>query len=55
MVKPGRIAPIMRPRRVTFAPMYFIRTPREEALMLETFGDEYREYMSRSGRIVPGL
>ena len=40
---------------VTFAPMYIIRTPREEALMLETFGDEYHEYMNRSGRILPFL
>ena len=40
---------------VTLAPMYIIRTPREEALMLETFGDEYREYMGGTGRILPGL
>ncbi len=39
---------------VTFAPMYFIRTPREEALMLEAFGTDYRDYMTRSGRILPG-
>ena len=38
---------------VTFAPMYILRTPREEALMLETFGDEYRSFIARSGRILP--
>lgn len=40
---------------LSFAPLYFIRTPREEALMLETFGDEYRAYMQRTGRILPFL
>lgn len=40
---------------VTFLPMYLLRTPREEALMLETFGDEYRDYMRRSGRIFPRI
>ncbi len=38
---------------VSFVPIYFIRTPREEALMLETFGEEYRAYMERTGRILP--
>jgi protein-S-isoprenylcysteine O-methyltransferase Ste14 len=36
-----------------FALMYFIRTPREERLMLEKFGEKYREYMKRTGRIIP--
>jgi protein-S-isoprenylcysteine O-methyltransferase Ste14 len=36
-----------------FLLMYVIRTPREERLMLEQFGDKYREYMRRTGRIVP--
>lgn len=40
---------------LSFAPLYFIRTPREEALMCETFGDEYRSYMERTGRILPFL
>jgi len=29
------------------------RTPREEARLLEAFGDEYREYMRRTGRYLP--
>jgi protein-S-isoprenylcysteine O-methyltransferase Ste14 len=37
----------------TFAPLYFIRTPREERMMCEVFGEEYREYMGRTGRVVP--
>lgn len=36
-----------------FLPMVIIRTPREERMMLEHFGDEYREYMARTGRLLP--
>ena len=32
-----------------------IRTPREEANLLERFGDEYRDYRSRTGRYIPKL
>ncbi len=32
-----------------------IRTPKEEANLLEKFGDEYREYMKRTGRFFPKL
>ena len=38
-----------------FAAMYWIRTPREEQLMCELFGDTYRDYMRRTGRLVPRL
>jgi protein-S-isoprenylcysteine O-methyltransferase Ste14 len=31
--------------------IWFIRVPREEELMLKTFGDEYDDYISRTGRI----
>ena len=30
-----------------------IRTPKEEASLIEKFGDEYREYMTRTGRFLP--
>lgn len=33
--------------------LYAIRTPREEQMMLETFGDAYRAYMQRTGGVVP--
>jgi len=29
------------------------RVPREEQMMLDQFGDEYREYMKRTGRFLP--
>jgi protein-S-isoprenylcysteine O-methyltransferase Ste14 len=38
-----------------FAAMYFIRMPREERLMCEQFGDGYREYVRRTGRLFPRL
>jgi protein-S-isoprenylcysteine O-methyltransferase Ste14 len=36
-----------------FAAMYFIRLPREERLMRDEFGDNYREYARRTGRVLP--
>jgi protein-S-isoprenylcysteine O-methyltransferase Ste14 len=30
-----------------------VRTPKEEAMMLEHFGEDYREYMKRTGRYAP--
>ena len=36
-----------------FALMYFVRTPREERMMCESFGQEYRDYMLRTGRVFP--
>lgn len=38
---------------VTFAILYFIRTPREEKMMSECFGESYRDYMRRTGRLWP--
>lgn len=32
-----------------------VRTPKEEANLIEKFGDEYREYMKRTGRFFPKL
>jgi protein-S-isoprenylcysteine O-methyltransferase Ste14 len=37
----------------TFSLMYFLRTSREEQMMCEFFGDEYRAYMSQTGRLIP--
>ena len=40
---------------VTFLLLYIVRVPREEQLMLDHFGDAYRAYCARTGRIVPRL
>jgi protein-S-isoprenylcysteine O-methyltransferase Ste14 len=36
-----------------FALLYLLRTPREERMMLEHFGQPYRDYMNRTGRLFP--
>jgi protein-S-isoprenylcysteine O-methyltransferase Ste14 len=40
---------------VGFGTLYFFRVKKEEALMLETFGDEYKAYMQRTRRLIPGV
>lgn len=37
----------------TFSLMYVLRVTREERMMCEFFGEEYREYMGRTGRLWP--
>ena len=38
---------------VGFALLYFLRVSKEEDMMLHEFGDQYRQYMSTTGRIIP--
>ena len=38
-----------------FAVLFFLRVDKEERLMLEFFGPEYRAYMDRTKRIIPYL
>jgi protein-S-isoprenylcysteine O-methyltransferase Ste14 len=40
---------------IGFAAMYFLRLPREEAMMRETFGPAYDAYAFRTGRVFPRL
>jgi len=40
---------------VIIIPLYVLRVRREEQMMLEQFGEEYRTYMSQTGRIFPRL
>jgi protein-S-isoprenylcysteine O-methyltransferase Ste14 len=40
---------------IGFLPLYLVRVPREERMMLDHFGEEYRAYCERTGRIVPRL
>lgn len=35
--------------------MLMIRLPKEEAKLIEKFGDEYRDYMKRTGTLLPRL
>ena len=45
---------VLLPRVIQFAHLY-ARINREEAMMTERFGDDYRAYMSRTGRLLPSL
>ncbi|NYT01191.1 MAG: isoprenylcysteine carboxylmethyltransferase family protein [Methanosarcinales archaeon] len=40
---------------VALLPLYLVRVSREEQMMLSRFGEQYREYMDRTGRIIPSL
>lgn len=40
---------------VLSVPFYIGRIPKEEQMMLEHFGDEYRQYMGRTGRLIPRM
>jgi protein-S-isoprenylcysteine O-methyltransferase Ste14 len=40
---------------VGFGTLFFGRVGQEERMMLETFGEEYRAYMARTKRIIPGI
>lgn len=40
---------------VGFAVLFFLRVGKEERMMLETFGPEYRAYMERTKRLIPYL
>lgn len=38
---------------VSFLPMYLFRVPQEEQMMLDTFGEQYQQYITRTGRVLP--
>lgn len=40
---------------IGFGTLYFLRVGQEEQMMISEFGDEYREYMRQSKRIIPGI
>ncbi|HNB53800.1 MAG TPA: protein-S-isoprenylcysteine O-methyltransferase [Anaerolineales bacterium] len=38
---------------VLFLPVFLVRVPREEKMMLDQFGEAYRAYMQRVGGVIP--
>jgi protein-S-isoprenylcysteine O-methyltransferase Ste14 len=40
---------------IGFGTLYILRVGREERLMVDAFGEDYRAYMSRTGRVIPRL
>ncbi len=40
---------------LVFIPFYFLQVRAEEKMMLDTFGDEYREYMNKTGAVFPNI
>lgn len=38
-----------------FGILFSGRVAREEGMMLETFGGDYRAYMARTYRVIPGI
>jgi protein-S-isoprenylcysteine O-methyltransferase Ste14 len=40
---------------VGFGILFFCRVGQEEAMMLSTFGEDYRAYMAKTRRVIPGV
>jgi len=40
---------------VGFGILFLFRVGREEQMMLDAFGEEYRAYMTRTARLIPGI
>lgn len=38
---------------IIFVPFYLLRVQAEEQMMMDTFGDTYRNYMKNTGRVLP--
>ncbi len=45
---------LVAPQSVQWA-MLAIRTPKEEQMLIERFGQQYRDYMARTGRFLPRM
>ena len=40
---------------LTWGNLYFMRVSNEEKMMIDEFGDEYKKYMKKTGRLFPKL
>ncbi|MCL4269501.1 MAG: isoprenylcysteine carboxylmethyltransferase family protein [Anaerolineales bacterium] len=40
---------------IIFIPFYFMRVKAEETLMFDSFGEQYREYMKKTGAVLPKI
>ena len=40
---------------LAFAFLYFLRTPKEEEMMIDHFGSAYKDYMAATGRLFPRI
>jgi protein-S-isoprenylcysteine O-methyltransferase Ste14 len=40
---------------IVFIPFYILRVRAEEKMMLDTFGDQYRKYVTQTGGVIPRL
>jgi protein-S-isoprenylcysteine O-methyltransferase Ste14 len=38
---------------ILFLPLYILRVKAEEKMMLETYGEQYREYAQKTGAVIP--
>ena len=38
---------------ISWGLLYFLRVPKEEEIMIAEFGEEYRDYMRVTGRVIP--
>ncbi|ADK85847.1 Isoprenylcysteine carboxyl methyltransferase [Desulfarculus baarsii DSM 2075] len=40
---------------IAWSILYFVRAPREEAMLIDEFGDQYRDYIKQTGRVLPKI
>ena len=38
---------------IVYIPLYIIRVPSEKRMMLDKFGGQYRDYIEKTGAVIP--